>query len=140
MDVHVSPSLIIPAVELSWRFSRSSGPGGQHVNTTDTRAELSWNVAASGVLSTAQRERLRAGLAGQMVDGVITVSSSEHRSQLRNREAAVDKLAALVRAALGPPPRRRRPTRPTKGSMRRHQEAQRRRAQIKRLRRRPPLD
>lgn len=132
--------MVIPAAELQWRFSRSSGPGGQHVNTSDTRAELSWAIPTSAVLTAAQRDRLLARLGEQLAGGVLTVTASEHRSQLRNREEAAAKLAKVVRAGLAPPPRRRRPTKPPRGSVRRQQEAKRRRSQTKRLRRRPPLD
>lgn len=137
MDVHVLPDLIIPAGELQWRFSRSPGPGGQHVNTSDTRAELSWNMASSTALTRTQRERLLTRLGDRLSGGTITVAASEHRSQLRNRQAAAARLAALLRSALAPPPRRRRPTRPTAASVRRHEDAKRRRSQTKRLRRRP---
>jgi len=138
--VYVSPELVIPAAELQWRFSRSSGPGGQHVNTSDTRAELSWAIPASAVLTGAQRDRLLTRLAGRLVDGVLTVSASEHRSQVRNREEAAAKLARSVRSGLAPAPRRRRATKPPRGSVRRQQDAKRRRSQTKRLRRRPPLE
>lgn len=135
----VGPTLTIPAAELAWRFSRSSGPGGQGVNTTDSRVELSWNVRASAVLTDTQRSRLLARLGGRLVDGVVTVTASEHRSQLRNRDAARARLTALVADALRPPARRRRPTRPTRGSQQRRLDAKRRRGDVKRLRR-PPAD
>ena len=138
--MYVSPELVIPAAELQWRFSRSSGPGGQHVNTSDTRVELSWAIVSSAVLSGAQRDRLLAWLEAQLAGGALTVSAAEHRSQLRNREEAAAKLAKVVRAGLAPPPRRRRATKPPRGSVRRQQEAKRRRSQTKRLRRRPPLE
>jgi ribosome-associated protein len=128
-------SVVIPAGELDWRFSRSSGPGGQSVNTTDSRVELSWNLAASSVLSPGQRERALARLAGRLVDGVLTVAASEHRSQLRNRAAAEDRLGALVAEAIAPPPRKRRPTRPSKGATERRIAQKKRRGEIKRLRR-----
>jgi ribosome-associated protein len=118
----------IRADELSWRFSRSSGPGGQSVNTSDSRVELSFNLAASSAFSPALKERALQALAGRLVDGVITITASEHRSQWRNREAAVSRLIALLTAATAPPPAARRPTRPTRGS-------KQRRSQIKRLRR-----
>lgn len=135
----VGPTLTIPAAELTWRFSRSSGPGGQGVNTTDSRVELSWDVGASAVLTDTQRSRLLARLGGRLVDGVLTVTASEHRSQLRNRDAARARLTALVAEALRPPARTRRPTRPTRGSQRRRLDAKRRRGDVKRLRR-PPAD
>jgi ribosome-associated protein len=96
MDLQVSRALTIPASELGWRFSRSSGPGGQHVNTSDSRAELSWNVADSAALSEDQRLKLLARLDRRLVAGVITVTASERRSQLRNREIALAKLSSLL--------------------------------------------
>lgn len=134
-DLEVSRTLVIPGVELSERFSRSSGPGGQGVNTADTRVELTWPVASSGVLSPTLRTRLLERLAGRLVDGALTVSASEHRTQLANRRAARQRLAALVRDAAGPPPPTRRPTRPTRGSQRRRLDAKTRRGQVKRGRR-----
>jgi ribosome-associated protein len=134
-DLHVRPSVVIPERELRWRFSRSSGPGGQSVNTTDSRVELSWDLAASSALSPVQRERALERLSGRLVDGVLTIAASEHRSQLRNRAAAEARLGALVADAIGPPPRRRRPTRPSKGANDRRIAEKKRRGNIKRLRR-----
>jgi ribosome-associated protein len=125
----------IPADELSWRFSRSSGPGGQSVNTSDSRAELSYDLAASDALGPVLKERAMRALAGRLIGGVLTVSASEHRSQLRNREAAARRLAATLTEATAPPPRTRRPTKPTRGSQERRLAAKQRRSQIKRLRR-----
>ena len=130
--------VVIPDAELRWRFSRSSGPGGQHVNTTDSRVSLSWDLEASGALDDAQRAWARRRLAGDLVDGVLTVHASEHRSQARNRDVARERLEAIVRAAVAPPPPRRRPTRPTAGSQARRVEAKKRRGETKRLRQRPP--
>ncbi|MFD6177530.1 MULTISPECIES: alternative ribosome rescue aminoacyl-tRNA hydrolase ArfB [unclassified Isoptericola] len=137
--LRVSSALVVPEAELSWRFSRSSGPGGQGVNTADSRVELSWDVAASAVLSDAQRARLVERLGGRLVDGVLTVAASEHRAQLRNREAARVRLAALVADALAPPGPRRRATRPTRGSVTRRLDAKKQRSGVKKLRR-PPSD
>lgn len=137
MDLEVSPALTIPAAELGWRFSRSSGPGGQHVNTSDSRVELYWDVAGSAVLSGWQRERLESRLHSRLVAGVLTVSASEQRSQLRNRETALEKLAALVAAALAPDAAKRRATKPTRGSVRRRLEAKGKRSETKKQRRRP---
>src|SRR5690349_9926900 len=116
MHLEVLPTLTIPASELGWRFSRASGPGGQHVNTTDTRVELSWNVSASLAVSESQRLILLSRLGQRLVDGVITVTASEERSQLRNREIAMVKLADVVAGALAPPAPERRATKPTRGS------------------------
>lgn len=133
--LRVRPGVVIPESELGWRFSRSGGPGGQHVNTSDSRAELSWDVAASRALSPGQRERALARLAGRLVDGVLTVAASEERSQLRNREAAEARLVELVARAIAPPPRPRRPTRPSKGAQERRLAEKKRRSEVKRLRR-----
>ena len=136
-DLSVCDGVRIPAAELSWRFSRSSGPGGQGVNTTDSRVELSWDLAATVALTEHQRQRAIERLAGRLVGSVVTVAASEYRAQLRNREAARMRLAAMLRAALAPPPRPRRPTRPTLGSRKRREESKTRRSETKRLRRDP---
>ena len=133
--LEVSPSVTIPETELSWRFSRSSGPGGQGVNTTDSRVELLFDVSASAVLSPIQRARALERLAGRLVDGVLAVTASEHRSQLRNRQAAERRLVAELAAAIAPPRRARRPTRATKASVERRIAQKKRRANVKRLRR-----
>jgi len=140
MDLEVTPALTIPASELGWRFSRSSGPGGQHVNTSDSRVELFWNVVASSTLTDDQRVRIVARLDRRLVAGVVTVVVSEQRSQLRNREIALDKLADLVASALAPDAPRRRPTKPTKGSGRRHLAAKQQRSATKRQRQRPSAE
>ena len=134
-DIVIRPGLVIPEAELSWRFSRSSGPGGQGVNTTDSRVELSWNLLASEVLSPALKERAVERLAGRLVGGVLTITASEHRSQLRNREAAEARLTARVAEAIAPPPRSRRPTKPSRGSVERRIAQKKRRGNIKRGRR-----
>ena len=126
-----------PESELSWRFSRSSGPGGQGVNTTDSRVELSFDVGHSPSLPAHLRARALARLHPRLVDGVLTIVATEHRSQLRNRDAARERLVALLAAALAPDPPPRRPTRPTVGSRRRRFDAKARRGAIKRLRGRP---
>jgi ribosome-associated protein len=134
-DLVVSRTLTIPASELSERFSRSSGPGGQGVNTADSRVELSFDLAASSALGPVHKERALARLADRLVDGVVTVTASEHRSQLQNRRAARARLAALLREATAPPPRPRRPTRPSRASQERRISAKKRRGETKRLRR-----
>ena len=128
---------VIPQQELSWRFSRSSGPGGQSVNTTDSRVELSYDLAGSEALGPVLKERALRALADRLMDGVITVTASEHRSQLRNREAAASRLAALLTAATAPPRATRRPTRPSRAARERRLAAKQRRSEVKRLRRPP---
>lgn len=135
--VRVTAHLVIPESELSWRFSRSSGPGGQGVNTADSRVELMWHAAGSAVLSRTQRERLVDRLGARLVDGVLTIAASEHRAQLRNRDAARERLATIVGDALRPPAPPRRATRPTRGSKERRLQAKQRRTDVKRMRRRP---
>jgi ribosome-associated protein len=135
MPVTVRPGLVIPDSELSWRFSRSSGPGGQGVNTADSRVELSWDLAGSSALPEHLRARALDRLSGRLVDGVLTIAASEHRAQLRNREAAEARLAALVSDAVKPPPPPRRPTRPSKRAKERRITDKKRRGQIKRMRR-----
>ncbi|SFR87139.1 ribosome-associated protein [Microbacterium sp. cf046] len=137
--LRIDSGITIPESELSWRFSRSSGPGGQGVNTADSRAELVWDAAGSAVLSPLQRERLLSRLSGRLVGGVLTITASEHRAQLRNRDAARARLAAVVADALRPPAPPRRPTAPSRGSKERRLAAKQRRTDIKRLRR-PPID
>lgn len=134
-DVRVSERLTIPAAELAWRFSRSSGPGGQGVNTTDSRVELSWDLAGSEALLPALRERAIERLGARLVQGVLTVTASENRSQLRNREAAAARLASIVAGAIAPPPRARRATRPSRGAVERRITDKKRRSQTKRNRR-----
>ena len=133
--LRVTRSVVIPERELAWRFSRSSGPGGQSVNTADSRVELSLDVARTSGLGPVQRARVLERLSRRLVDGVLTVKASEHRSQLRNREAALERMAKTLAAALAPPPPRRRPTRPTRGAVERRLADKKRRGRTKRLRR-----
>ncbi len=135
----VTDRLTIPDNELSWRFSRASGPGGQAVNTTDSRVELSWDLEASTALSDTERDRAVRNLRRRLVDGVVTVAASERRSQLRNRETAMARLATLVADAVAPPAPPRRPTCPSKAAQRRRMDDKKRRGDTKRLRR-PPKD
>lgn len=129
--------VVIPDAELVERFSRSSGPGGQGVNTTDSRVELRWDVTASTALSDGQRARLADRLSGRLVDGVLTIVASEHRSQLQNRAAARARLAMLVTDALAPPPPARRATRPSRAATQRRLDDKRRRGNVKATRRGP---
>jgi ribosome-associated protein len=138
--LEITPELLLPVSELDYRATRSGGPGGQHVNTSSTRIELWWNVAASTTPTAAQRalllDRLAARLDG---DGRLRIVASESRSQLRNREAATERLRELVAAALvvAKPRKRTRPSRAAKAA---RLEAKRRRSATKRDRRHPPHD
>jgi ribosome-associated protein len=133
----VRRGVVIPEAELAWRFSRSSGPGGQSVNTTDSRVELSFDVASTTALSDVLKSRALERLQSRLVDGVVTIAASEYKSQWRNREAARERLAELMREAIAPPPRPRRPTKPSKASVRRRLDSKKRRGETKRLRGRP---
>ncbi|MEV6983643.1 alternative ribosome rescue aminoacyl-tRNA hydrolase ArfB [Sphaerisporangium sp. NPDC051017] len=131
----VGSSVAIPEAELGWRFSRSSGPGGQGVNTTDSRVELSFDVAATTALPPPLKARALERLAPRLVGGVLTISASEYRSQLRNREAARARLAHVIAQAIAPPPKSRRATKPSRGAEERRLTAKRHRSALKRLRR-----
>jgi len=131
-ELHVVDDWVIPATELSERFSRSSGPGGQGVNTADSRVELSLDLTRPNAVPDRLRSRVVDRLASRLVDGVLTVTASEHRAQLDNRRAARDRLAELLRRAAAAPPRKRRPTRPTRGSKERRLAEKKRRGETKR--------
>jgi len=133
--LRVSRSILVPARDLRWRFSHSSGPGGQSVNTADTRVELSVDVATTRALGPVQRKRALDRLSGRLVGGVLTVTASEQRSQLRDREAALERMAEILAAAVAPPPPSRRPTRPSRRAVERRIAAKRKRSETKRLRR-----
>lgn len=132
--------MAVPEAELAWTFTRSGGPGGQHANTSDTRAVLRWDVGRSAALTDVQRRRVLRRLAHRLTDdGVLILAADTHRSQTRNREEAVRRLRALLDTALAPPPPPRRPTRPSRSAVERRLAAKRYRAERKALRR-PPAD
>lgn len=144
MDLVVVPGpgvpqgITVPASELVERFSRSTGPGGQGVNTADSRVELELDVRASPSFTETQRRRVLRALGSRLVDDrLLVVAASEHRQQRRNRVAARERMAALLREAMAPPPPARRATRPTRGSVERRLDAKRRRADTKAGRSRP---
>jgi len=135
--VHVNRTVQLPLAELNVSFSRSGGPGGQHANTSSTKVELRWHLEASSALTPRQKQLVRSRLGSRLTDeGVLVLQSSEHRSQTRNREAAVARLVALLADALRVSPTRR-PTRPTRAARQRRVEAKRRRGDTKALRRPP---
>lgn len=138
--VHVRGSVVIPQHELRWRFSRSSGPGGQSVNTTDSRVELLFDVERSPSLPAAWRQRALDRLRDRLVDGVLRIAAQEERSQHLNRRAAEQRLAETLRDATAPPPRPRRPTRPSRGAVERRLSEKKRRSETKRGRRVGPDD
>jgi ribosome-associated protein len=130
-DLNVTRGFVVPASELNERFSRSSGPGGQGVNTADSRVELSFDVARSRAVPDWLRQRMLCRLRPRLSEGVLTVTASEHRAQLRNRAAARERLTRLLRAAVAAPPPTRRPTKPSKGAKERRLAEKKRRGGIK---------
>jgi len=135
----VTGSVALPRSELTWRFSHSSGPGGQSVNTADSRVELRFDLARTTALPPHLKDRALLRLADRLVDGVLVVTASEHRSQLQNRRAAQARLVVLLAEAMAPPARTRRTTRPSRGAVEARLESKRRRGLTKRNRR-PPDD
>ncbi len=129
--LRLSPDLVIPAAELSWRFSRSSGPGGQNVNKIDSRVQLSFDLARSEAMPRHLKARAMQRLAVDLLDGVVVITASEYRSQLRNRVAAIGRLVELLRAAIAPPPPPRRATRPSRAAVERRLRAKKQRSLIK---------
>lgn len=137
-ELPITRALTIPASALRWKFSRAGGPGGQKVNTTDSRAELSVLLGRVEDLTDGQEQRIRTALAHRMVDDALVVVAAEHRSQLRNRQAARERAAALLRDALtAPPPRKRKKRKPSRAAKQRRLDAKKRRGRTKDLRRRP---
>ena len=137
-DLVVNKRLVIPAGELQWRFSRASGPGGQGVNTTDSRVELLLDLEACSVLGPIRRARLLEKLGSRLSDGCLRVVAAEERSQWQNRQAAMARLSHLLREGLKPPPPSRKATRPGRGAVKRRLEAKKKRGDLKRKRRNKP--
>jgi ribosome-associated protein len=136
-DVPLRRGVSVPEAELEVRTSRSGGPGGQGVNTTESKVELRWDVAHSAALTEPQRELVMRRLRHRLTeDGVLILRASEHRSQHRNREAVLARLRAIVGEALEPPRPRRR-TRPSRASQERRIREKKHRGELKRLRRPP---
>ena len=141
LDLVVDDRFIIPAADLQWRFSRASGPGGQGVNTTDSRVELWLDLDRCSGLGPFRLARLKERLAPRLLDGCLRVVAAEERSQWRNRQLAMGRLATLLREAMKPLPARRKATRPGRGAVRRRLEAKKKRGDLKRRRRdRPKLE
>ena len=138
--LEVQPDLVIPRSELEYRATRAGGPGGQHVNKSSTRIELTWNVEASRALTEDQRTRLRNRLGGRMDgSGTIRVVASDSRSQTQNREEAERRLTELIRRGLIVPKARRK-TRPTRSSVEKRLQSKKQAADKKRERRRQDFD
>jgi ribosome-associated protein len=138
--VRINERVSIPDGELQWRFTRSGGPGGQHVNTSSTRVEVIFDLKSTTSISYFLKRRAMDRLGKRLVDGTLTVSSSNERSQLLNRRNAEERLAQIIREAIAPPPPSRRATRPTRSSQTTRVADKRRRSEIKKNRNRPRDD
>ena len=136
-DLRLRDGRTVPAGELRWDFGPASGPGGQHVNRTNTRVGLTFSIRRSSVFTEEEKERIEAHLGSRMRSGALRVVVDDHRSQWRNRQAALRRMAAILDRSLAPGPRIRRATRPRPGAARRRLEEKRRRSEVKRLRRPP---
>ena len=137
-DLVVSERLTIPSRDLRWRFSRSSGPGGQGVNTTDSRVELVLDVANCSCLGPFRRARLLEYFETRLVEGCLRVVVAEERSQWQNRQKALHRMGELLREGLQPPPRARKATRPGRGAVRRRLASKKQRGDLKRQRSNKP--
>ena len=137
-DLVVNKRLVIPSRDLQWRFSRASGPGGQGVNTTDSRVELILDLETCSVLGPVRRARLLESLGSRLSDGCLRVVAAEERSQWQNRQVAMARLSDLLREGLTPPPPSRKATRPGRGAVKRRLEAKKKRGDLKRQRRNKP--
>lgn len=133
-DLQVRGGVVIPARELVWRFSRAGGPGGQGVNTTDSRVQLVFDVATSPSIPEHLRSRAVTRLGARLQDGCLMITASEHRSQWQNRRAAERRLVDVLREAMAPPPRVRRATKPSRASVDRRIKEKKSRGMTKRLR------
>ena len=139
MDLIVNPVLVIPSNELHWRFSRSSGSGGQNINKTDTRVNLSFNIEKSKALTSYQKHQITKQLSKQIVNATITVITQEHRTQYKNRKLALMRLGILLGKALEPPPKARKNTKPTKSSQRRRVNSKKKHGEKKQSRARKKM-
>ncbi len=134
-DLQVRTGVVIPAHELTWKFSRAGGPGGQGVNTTDSRVQVTFDLAASPSVPDPLKQRAVRRLSARLHDGCLTIAASDSRSQWQNRRAASLRLAETLREAMAPPPKQRRPTKPSRAARDRRVRAKKSRGEIKRLRR-----
>ena len=138
MDLSINSSLIIPSKELKWRFSRSSGPGGQGVNTTDSRVELIFDIEHSSVISSFLKQRILKRLQSKCINGCINIVATQTRSQYQNRQLALSRLENLLQEGLRPPPKARKATKPTIAAQKQRITAKKRRSALKQKRQHKP--
>ena len=134
MNLRITTKLEIPTSEINWRFSRSSGSGGQNVNKTDSRVEIVFNVSKSKTLSPYQKHRILIKKNYKLINDCICIVVQDKRSQYQNRQLAVNRLVSTLQELLKPPPKRRRETIPTRSSQRKRVELKKRRGELKRNR------
>ena len=134
MNLKVNSKLEIPANEIQWRFSRSSGAGGQNVNKTDSRVEIVFNVSESKTLTPYQKHRISIQDEVKLTNGCICIAVQDKRTQYQNRQLALTRLASILREILKPPPKKRRETKPTRSSKRKRVESKKKRGELKKSR------
>ena len=134
MDLKITKTLVIPSNEIKWRFSRSSGPGGQNVNKIESRVEIIFNLEDSKVLNDYQKEILKRNLKNKLVNNSLRLTVQEHRNQLLNRQLALMKLGSMIKNALNKPFKLRKSTQPTKASQKKRVEVKKKRGELKKSR------
>ena len=135
MDLIITKKLVIPSKEIKWRFSRSSGPGGQNVNKIESRVQIIFNLEDSDVLNDYQKEILKVNLKNKLVNNSLCLAVQEHRNQLLNRQLALIKLSSIIRDTLNKPSKLRKSTNPTKASKLKRIEFKKKRGELKKSRR-----
>ena len=134
MDLKITKTLVIPSNEIKWRFSRSSGPGGQNVNKIESRVEIIFNLEDSKVLNDYQKEILKRNLKNKLVNNTLRLAVQEHRNQLLNRQIALMKFSSILKNALNKPSKLRKSTQPTKASQKKRVEVKKKRGELKKSR------
>ncbi len=134
MDLKITKTLVIPSNEIKWRFSRSSGPGGQNINKNESRVEIIFNLEDSKVLNDSQKEILKRNLKNKLVNNSLRLAVQEHRNQLLNRQLALMKFSSIIKNALNKPFKLRKSTQPTKASQKKRVEFKKKRGELKKSR------
>ena len=134
MDLKITKTLVIPSKEIKWRFSRSSGPGGQNVNKIESRVEIIFNLEDSNVLNDYQKAILKINLKNKLVNNSLRLAVQEHRNQLLNRQLALIKFSSIIKNALNKPFKLRKSTKPTKASQKKRVEFKKKRGELKKSR------
>ena len=140
MDLIITKKLVIPSKEVKWRFSRSSGPGGQNVNKVESRVEIIFNLEDSEVLNDYQKKIIKVNLKNKLVKNSLRLAVQEYRNQLLNRQLALLKFSSLIRDALNKPSKLRKSTKPTKASKRKRIEFKKKRGELKKSRRKEKIE